>query len=51
MAIFEVLYGRLCRLPIEWFDAFEVSHWGTNMIEDSTKKVRFMQKELLAAYS
>ena len=27
MAPFEALYGRRCRSPIGWFDAFEVRRW------------------------
>ena len=27
MAPFEALYGRRCRSPIGWFDAFEVRSW------------------------
>ena len=27
MAPFEALYGRRCRSPIGWFDAFEVRPW------------------------
>ena len=31
MAPFEALYGRICRSPIGWFDAFEVRPWGTDL--------------------
>ena len=31
MAPFEALYGRRCRSPIGWFDAFEVRPWGTDL--------------------
>ena len=33
MAPFEALYGRRCRSPISWFDAFEVRPWGTDLLE------------------
>ena len=32
MAPFEALYGRRCRSPIGWFDAFEVRPWGTDLL-------------------
>ena len=34
MAPFEELYGRRCRSPIGWFDAFEVRPWGTDLLRD-----------------
>ena len=35
MAPFEALYGRRCRSPIGWFDAFEVRPWGTDLLRKS----------------
>ena len=49
MAPFEALYGRRCRSPIGWFDAFEVRPWGTKLLRESLDKVKFIQKKLLAA--
>ena len=51
MAPFEALYGRRCRSPIGWFDAFEVRPWGTNLLRDSIEKVMSIQEKLLAAQS
>ena len=51
MAPFEALYGRRCRSPIGWFDAFEVRPWGTDLLRDSLKKVKSIQENLLAAQS
>ena len=51
MAPFEVLYGRRCRSPIGWFDAFEVRPWGTDLLRDSLKKVKSIQENILAAQS
>ena len=51
MAPFEALYGRRCRSPIGWFDAFEVRPWGTDLLRDSLKKVKSIQEKLLAAQS
>ena len=49
MAPFEALYGRRCRSPIGWFDAFEVKPWGTDLLRDSIEKVKSIQEKLLAA--
>ena len=51
MAPFEALYGRRCRSPIGWFDAFEVRPWGTDLLRDSIEKVKSIQEKLLAAQS
>ena len=46
MAPFEALYGRRCRSPIGWFDAFEVRPWGTDLLRDSMEKVKSIQEKL-----
>ena len=51
MSPFEALYGRRCRSPISWFDAFEVRPWGTDLLRDSIEKVKSIQEKLLAAKS
>ena len=51
MAPFEELYGRRCRSPIGWFDAFEVRPWGTDLLRESLDKVKYIQEKLLAAQS
>ena len=51
MAPFEALYGRRCRFPIGWFDAFEVRPWGTDLLRESLDKVKCIQEKLLAAQS
>ena len=48
---FEALYGRRCRSPIGWFDAFKVRSWGTDLLRESLEKVKFIQEKLLAAQS
>ena len=45
MAPFEALYGRRCRSPIDWFDAFEVRPWGTDLLRDSLEKVKSIQEK------
>ena len=51
MAPYEALYGRRCRSPIGWFDAFEVRPWGTDLLRDSLEKVKSIQEKFLAAQS
>ncbi|XP_069143439.1 uncharacterized protein [Solanum lycopersicum] len=49
MAPFEALYGRRCRSPIGWFDAFEVTTWGTDLLGELLDKVKIFKEKLLAA--
>ena len=49
MAPFEALYGRRCRSPIGWFDAFKVRPWGTDLLRDSLEKAKYIQENLFAA--
>ena len=51
MAPFEALYGRRCRSPSGWFDAFEVRPWGTDLLRESLDKVKLIQDRLLMAQS
>ena len=45
MAPFEALYGRRCRSPIGWFDAFEVRPWGTDLLRESLDKSKIHSGE------
>ena len=51
MTPFEALYGRRCRSPIGWFDAFKVRPWGTDLLRESLDKVKVIQDRLLMAQS
>ncbi|XP_059291040.1 uncharacterized protein LOC132044554 [Lycium ferocissimum] len=51
MAPFEVLYGKRCRSHIDWFDAFKLRTWSTNLLRESLEKVKVIQAKLLAAQS
>ena len=48
---FESLYGRRCRSPIGWFDAFEMRPWGTDLLRLSLDNVNFIKQKLLSAKS
>ncbi|XP_059295579.1 uncharacterized protein LOC132048916 [Lycium ferocissimum] len=43
MAPFKALYGRSCRSPIGWFDAFEVKPWGAYLLRDTLDKMKLME--------
>ena len=51
MTLFEILYERMCRSSIDWFDAFEVRPWGTDLLRESLDKVKLIQDRLLMAQS
>ncbi|XP_069146082.1 uncharacterized protein [Solanum lycopersicum] len=51
IAPFEALYGRRCRSPIGWFDAFEVRPWGTDLLRESLDKVKCILEKLIEAQS
>ena len=51
MAPFEALYGRRCRSPIGWFDAFKVRSSGRDLVRESLEKVNLIQDRLLMAQS
>ncbi|XP_069150832.1 uncharacterized protein [Solanum lycopersicum] len=51
MAPFEALYGRRCRSPIGWFDAFEFRTWSTDLLRESLDKVKLIQDRFLMAQS
>ena len=40
---FEALYGRRCRSPIAWFDAFDVRPLVNDLLRESLEKVKFIQ--------
>ncbi|XP_060210586.1 uncharacterized protein LOC132637526 [Lycium barbarum] len=44
MTPFEALHGKRCRSPIGWFDAFEVRPWGTDLLRESSDKVKMIQE-------
>lgn len=45
----EELYGRGCRLPIEWFDATDVKHLRVDSVKDAQDTVRRIQAKILVA--
>ena len=42
MAPFEALYGRRCRIPVNWSEAGERSVFGPEMVNEAEEQVRFI---------
>ena len=51
MALFESLYGRICRSPINWFKVGETALLGPDFMFDALEKVQLIRKRLKAAQS
>ena len=49
MAPFEVLYGRMCRSLVGWFEVGESSIFGQEIIHESLNKVRVIRYRLATA--
>jgi hypothetical protein len=51
MALFEVLYGRRCRTPLNWIEPREKVIFGPDLVEEAKSIVRCIQENLKAAKS
>ena len=51
MAPYEALYGRLCRSPVCWTEVGESSITSSDLIRDTSEKVRLIRQRLLMAQS
>jgi hypothetical protein len=51
MAPFEVLYGQLCRTPLNWIDTRENVFFGPDIVEEGETIVHRVQENLKAAKS
>jgi hypothetical protein len=51
MAPFEVLYGRLCRTPLNWIELGEKVIFGLDHVEEAEATVHHIQENLKAAKS
>jgi hypothetical protein len=51
MALFEALYGRKCRTPLNWIEPGERRFYGINFVDKAEKKVRIIQQNMKAAQS
>ena len=51
MAPFEVLYGRKCRTPLNWFETGERQLFGPDIIQEAEEKVRIIRENLKIAQS
>jgi hypothetical protein len=51
MALFEVLYGRRCRTPLNWIEPRENVIFGPDLIKEAEATIRHIQDNLKAAKS
>ena len=51
MATFEVVYGRICRSPVGWYDVCESSLYSPEIIYEALGKVYVIRNRYKIAYS
>ncbi|GAV57794.1 Chromo domain-containing protein [Cephalotus follicularis] len=51
MALYEALYRRKCRSPVCWDEVGERPLLGSDLVEETSEKVKFIKEKLLAAQS
>jgi hypothetical protein len=51
MTLFEVLYGRRCRTPLNWIESVEKVIFGPDLVEEAEATVHCIQDNLKAAKS
>ena len=51
MAPFKALYGRRCRIPLNWSEAGERNFFGPDMVNEAEEQVRAIQENLKIAKS
>ena len=51
MAPFEFLYGRRCRIPLNWSETGERQFFGPDMIKEAEDQVRIVRDQLKATQS
>jgi len=49
MALFEALYGRKCRTPLNWVESEERRYYGIDFVNEAEQQVRTIQQHLEAA--
>jgi hypothetical protein len=51
MALFEALYGKKCRTPLNWIEPGERRYYGIDFVEEAEKRVHIIQQNMKAAQS
>jgi hypothetical protein len=51
MALFEMLYGRRCRIPLFWNETGERKVFGPDILQEAEKQVRMVRENLQVAQS
>jgi len=49
MALFEALYGRKCRTPLNWVESGERRYYNIDFMNEAEQQVRTIQEHLEAA--
>jgi hypothetical protein len=49
--LFEALYGRKCRTPLNWIEPRERRYYGVDFVKEAEKKVHIIQQNMKAAQS
>jgi hypothetical protein len=49
MAPFEALYGKKCRIPLNWVEVGDSGYFGSGFILEARKKVGIIRSHLKAA--
>jgi hypothetical protein len=51
MALFEMLYGRMCRTPLFWSEIGEWKVFGPDILQEAEKQVRMVRENQRIAQS
>jgi len=51
MAPFEALYGKKCRMPLNWVKVRDCGYFGPDFIKEAREQVSIIQSHLKAAQS
>jgi hypothetical protein len=49
MAPFDALYGRRCRIPLNWSEAGDITLFGPDLVKDAEAKVQVIRENLKLA--
>jgi hypothetical protein len=50
MALFEALYGRRCRTPLNWLQAGDQTLFGPKLVQEAEEKVSVIRENLRATH-
>ena len=50
MALFEALYGKKCRTPLNWIEPGERRYFGIDFVNEAEEQVRIIQQHMKVAH-